>query len=142
MLVVPHLRWPEREGATFGKLVTPAGRQYHTLELPWRDNHRNVSCWPAGPHACRLTYSPKFGVKLYLVDVVRRAGCRIHAANLVRQLRGCLAVGRKIARFPNGDIGVTNSKSSLDDLMDELGGRDFTLATMAWTTPWASLEAA
>jgi hypothetical protein len=89
---------------TFGRLqVGPL--VLFTGELPWRDNHPNLSCVPAGIYICEWTYSPRFRRNLYSVTAVPdRTGVRKHAANLMgdvtkgfrTQLSGCIALGEKL----------------------------------------------
>lgn len=65
-----------------------------SLELPWKDNQRRISCYPAGEYDCKMTMSASFKKMLYLVlNVPDRDGIRWHSANFVRQLRGCTALG-------------------------------------------------
>lgn len=67
----------------------------HTLELPWKNNEKRVSCIPAGTYPIRPRWSSKYGHHLELLDVPHRSLILIHEANFVRQLLGCIAVGRK-----------------------------------------------
>lgn len=68
-----------------------------TLERPWKDNAQAVSCIPAGKYKLDLTPSPKFGRRmLEVLNVPGRLGIRIHAANTVDQLKGCIAVGKRV----------------------------------------------
>ncbi len=65
-----------------------------TLELPYKMNQNSVSCFDPGKYVCKYTMSPSFGFKTYeITNVPNRAGIRIHAANYVSQLRGCIALG-------------------------------------------------
>ena len=64
----------------------------HTIELPWRQNRRNISCIPEGRYRLRPYRSRKFGSCLILDDVPRRSGILIHAANhAATELQGCIA---------------------------------------------------
>ena len=73
-----------------------------TLELPWRDNERNISCIPPGRYRVRPRTSKKYGRHLHLLDVPGRDWILIHEANFYHQLRGCIAVGEEIREI-NGD---------------------------------------
>jgi hypothetical protein len=59
-----------------------------TLELPWLDNQRNISCIPAGQYPIRVE-----GKRIRVLDVPGRDGILIHVANKPSELRGCIAVG-------------------------------------------------
>lgn len=64
----------------------------HTIELPWLQNRRNVSCIPEGRYALRKRVTPKHGLHLLVVDVPGRSGILIHPANYAKtELRGCIA---------------------------------------------------
>lgn len=88
------------------------------LELPWKDNARKVSCIPAGIYPVAFTMSPRFGVWLWeILQVPGRSGVRIHAANYVRQLEGCLAPGdMHIDLNKDGIPDVRNSRITLEKL--------------------------
>jgi hypothetical protein len=100
---VSLLRLETSDQGTFGKLVLPEFTLF-TGELPWRDNKNNLSCIPVGLYEVRLTYSPIFKRKLYLVDPVeKRYGIRIHPANFMGappklkcQLNGCISSVKKL----------------------------------------------
>lgn len=65
-----------------------------TLELPNLDNQKNVSCVLEGSFKVVREYSPKFKKMLFeLKDVPNRSEIKIHRANYVRQLQGCIAPG-------------------------------------------------
>jgi hypothetical protein len=64
----------------------------HTIELPWLQNRRNVSCIPEGRYALRKRFTPKHGLHVFVVDVPGRSGILIHPANDAKtELRGCIA---------------------------------------------------
>lgn len=95
-----------------------------TVELPWVGNQRNVSCIPVGKYNCVWSYSPAFKRNLFLVDgVVGRSGIRIHVANFVHQLRGCIAVGynyQDIDKDGNLDVEMSGiCLEAFNDLMTE-----------------------
>ena len=87
---------------SLGALSTE-GFSCKTIELPWKQNKNNISCIPPGTYLCKWTKSPRmskekgFDVFTYeVMDVVRRAGIRIHPANYSRQLLGCIALGDSV----------------------------------------------
>lgn len=94
-----------------------------TLELPWRNNQPRTSCIPEGIYPMVLEYSPAFNRKLWeLKDVPGRSEVKIHPANYVTQLRGCIAPGLKYADL-NGDgtIDVASSLVALVRFMSAMG---------------------
>ncbi len=65
-----------------------------SLELPYKDNANSISSFTPGKYICKYTMSPSFGFKTYeITSVPGRSGVRIHSANYVSQLRGCIALG-------------------------------------------------
>jgi hypothetical protein len=84
------------------------------LERGDLDNRKNVSNIPAGTYPLKLTYSPKFKRKMWLVDKVPgRSGIRIHPANYWNQLQGCIAPGLKLKDLnKDGLIDVTYSSNT------------------------------
>lgn len=102
-------RFETSNQGTFGK-IRIKNEIFYTLELPWRDNMRNISCIPAGIYECRPSMSARFGRQMYLVGGVNnRDGVRIHSANfagdasigLKSQLSGCIALGLHTGKMSN-----------------------------------------
>src|SRR5689334_16845612 len=52
----------------------------YTIELPWKDNHAEVSCIPEGSYALVKRYSPKFDWHLMVMNVPGRDLILIHPA--------------------------------------------------------------
>jgi hypothetical protein len=63
-----------------------------TIELPWLQNARSVSCIPEGRYELRKRVTTKRGQHLLVVDVKGRDGILFHPANdAKKELRGCIA---------------------------------------------------
>ena len=95
-----------------------------SMELPWRKNLQNTSCIPTGRYKIGLEYSPAFKMNLWeLKGVPGRSEVKIHPANYVNQLRGCIAPGLSYADL-NGDntIDISNSRIALTRLMAAMAG--------------------
>ena len=76
-----------------------------TVELPWRGNQRNISCIPSGTYRVKWCWSNRFKKNLFLIEsVVGRSGIRIHVANFVSQLAGCIAIGYNYEDINNDGI--------------------------------------
>lgn len=64
----------------------------HTIELPWCNNARNVSCIPEGKYELIKFHSIKFGSVIQVLNVQDRDAILIHPANdASKELRGCIA---------------------------------------------------
>ena len=63
-----------------------------TIELPWKENKKQVSCIPEGVYQLRPRYSEKFKHHLVLENVPNRSLILIHPANDAnKELQGCIA---------------------------------------------------
>lgn len=63
-----------------------------TIELPWRNNKRSVSCVPEGRYRLVRRYHHQRGDHLMLAHVPQRELILIHPANFaLRELQGCIA---------------------------------------------------
>lgn len=93
-----------------------------TLELPWKDNLPKISCIPDGEYEVEKTYSPSFKKQLWLIkNVPNRSGIRIHSANFVSELLGCIAPG--LSRYDlnkDGIIDMKDSRKAMSLLEEEL----------------------
>lgn len=92
-----------------------------TLELPWKDNQRRISCIPEGEYKAVKHRSPKFGESVWIKDVPNRSEILIHPANYVRQLLGCIAVGSDLKDIDGDGLeDTTNSRNTMDKLLSFL----------------------
>ena len=103
-----------------------------TLELPYRDNQRGISCVPAGVYNIQKEYSPKFERDLYeLKDVPSRSEIKIHQGNFSSALEGCILVGQRFTDIDhNGIADVTRSVHTLVRLHNILSDTDDTTITI------------
>lgn len=77
---------------TNGELLLNGGRLCYTIELPWRNNERQVSCIPEGKYELKKRYTPRFGKHLILLAVPNRSFILLHAANdALKEIKGCIA---------------------------------------------------
>lgn len=106
--------------STLGRL-TCGDFQCFTLELPWINNKRNVSCIPAGTYPAIKYKSPRHGTVILLENVPDRSMIEIHSGNYTRQIEGCILVGDSIRFLDNDPVpDVTNSRNTLAKLLREL----------------------
>lgn len=77
---------------TNGEIRMDGERVCDAIELPWKDNARNISCIPEGKYPLAKRYSKRFGWHILVKDVPGRSGILIHLANnAMKELRGCIA---------------------------------------------------
>jgi len=102
VITVQLLRYIARGDGVFGQLVGPKFRCF-TVERPWLENLRGVSCVPAGSYPLVLEYSAKFARPLWeLHDVPGRSEIKVHPANRSGELEGCIGLGRMLAEDAQG----------------------------------------
>ena len=115
--------------STIGKLFLDGEIFCYTLELPYRDNQRSISCIPAGEYKVRMRTAKESATRYYLhlliEDVKDRTYILFHRGNTAKDTRGCVLVGQ--SRQQNR---VNNSTLAMDLLMKEivnLGGTNINL---------------
>ena len=115
--------------STIGELFINGERFCNTLELPYRDNQRSVSCIPTGEYKVRMRYPRESATRDYLhllvKDVKDRSFILFHKGNTAKDTRGCILVGQGSQH----NI-VHNSSLAMSLLMKEiihLGGENINL---------------
>ena len=69
-----------------------------TIELPWKNNERRVSCIPEGKYFIKKRYSSKFGWHMEIIGVDNRTLILLHPANnALKELNGCIAPVTKLS---------------------------------------------
>ena len=90
------VRDKQDEWATLGRLFVDCEYLCRTLERPWLNNQRSVSCIPLGTYKGAIQPSPRFRRDLpELLDVPGRSQILFHAGNTPEDTEGCILVGRK-----------------------------------------------
>lgn len=70
----------------------------NTIELPWKNNEKRVSCITEGEYFIRKRYSAKHQWHLEVMDVQNRSLILFHPANnALQELHGCIAPLTKIS---------------------------------------------
>jgi len=70
---------------TNGKLECEGKTICNTIELPWKNNERKVSCVPEGKYFLEKRYSAKFKWHIEVKNVANRSGILFHPANNAMQ---------------------------------------------------------
>lgn len=86
------------ETETLGSIYDPDGNLVaKTMELPWKENKRAISCIPEGSY--KVIQQPPKPTRQYpyfrLPDVPGRSGILIHRITYVKDLKGCIGVGSR-----------------------------------------------
>jgi len=95
VLVLSRTYFPD---GTNGKLEYEGKFICCTIELPWKENEKRVSCIPEGKYLLRKRYSRKFQWHIEVVDVKNRSFILLHPANNAqKELNGCIAPITKLS---------------------------------------------
>ena len=115
--------------STIGKLFINGESFCDTLENPYINNERNVSCIPEGSYKVRLRLARESATRDYLhllvQDVPNRDWILFHIGNTSKDTSGCILVGN--GRKQNA---VENSRLAMDLVIKEilnLGGENINL---------------
>ena len=105
--------------SAIGRLFINGESFCDTLENPWLDNQRNISCIPEGQYKVRLRLARESATRDYLhllvQDVPNRKWILVHIGNYPSQTQGCILVG-------NGreQDAVNNSRLAMDLVIKEI----------------------
>ena len=103
---------------------------FHTLELPWRGNERNVSCIPEGSYLATRELHPKKGIVYRLHNVEGRSGILIHVGNSLTDTEGCILIGKKSDLIAHT---VTSSKLAVKEFSLTGSNSIFVKITNIWS---------
>ena len=107
--MVIHLTRTYFPEGTNGKLECDGKFICYTIELPWKNNEKRVSCIPEGKYFIRKRYSPKFKWHLEVVDVQNRSLILFHPANnALLELNGCIA---PVTKLSGSGLGLLSRKA-------------------------------
>jgi len=92
---------------------------WFSLELPWKNNEKYVSCIPCNEYIAYKHDSPKFGATLWIQDVPNRSEILIHPANFYSDLLGCVGIGKDLKWINrDSDVDVSASRFSMKEMLD------------------------
>ncbi len=95
VIVLQRTYFPD---GTNGKLECEGKFICSTIELPWMENQKRVSCIPEGKYFIKKRYSKKFQRHLEVLDVKNRSLILFHPANnALQELNGCIAPVTKLS---------------------------------------------
>ena len=124
------IRYHDDEKQTIGKFTlldenNETIKEWHSLELPDKQNQRRVSRIPEGVYKARKHISPKFGNSLWIQNVPNRSEILIHKGNYHTDILGCILIGKDLKDINrDGYMDVTNSTLAINELMDLLKNID------------------
>ena len=114
VLILTRTYFPE---GTNGKLECEGKLICNTIELPWKNNQRRVSCIPEGEYFIEKRYSPKFKWHLHVLGVENRSFILFHPANnALKELNGCIA---PVTKLSGPGLGLL-SRKAFEKLKDQV----------------------
>lgn len=127
MAATAHLLRTYHSTHTAGALIALDARGnllFHcvTLELPWRDNLKGLSCIPEGIYTVRHRKSAKHGDHYQVCDVPARDLILFHPGNYVYQLLGCILPGSELRHLDGDGIpDIADTRATLNRMLAALG---------------------
>lgn len=127
------LRTRTSDQGTEGMLITD-GFMCKTLELPWRENQRSISCIPSGEYKVVIRQSPKYGSVYWVTKVPNRSWILIHAGNWAgdtkkgfkTHVNGCILLGKSHG-FLAEQRAVLSSRITVRKFRNVMADKSFTL---------------
>lgn len=103
------------DAGTFGVVLKDNKPVFTTLELPWKNNQRDISCIPTGTYKCKKVFSNRFQKKLFEIqNVPDRDNVELHIGNSINDTHGCVLLGMS---YSLSDNAIVNSKLAFDNFM-------------------------
>ena len=127
-LLLERYHYDDRQ--TLGKLYLLDSKSciiedWHSLELPWLDNKKRISCIPEGEYIAVKHSSPKYSECFWIQDVPNRSEILIHRGNYYTDVLGCILIGKDLSDInKDGCLDVTSSKKAIKELMKLTKGVD------------------
>ena len=98
-----------------------------TLERPYVENMKNISCIPEGIYACKPYSSAKYKSAFEVMNVPNRSHILIHIGNYAEDSKGCILLGQSYGLVDGNIPAVWTSKESMKKLKEITNNQDFEL---------------
>jgi hypothetical protein len=125
----------EQQNATIGEVFLRDNygnkkASFVSLELPFLNNQKSISCIPKGIYNCKPRTSQKFSKHFIIENVPNRNTILIHVGNYPKDTTGCILLGYE-CNFSvlHKHINITQSRDSLKKLL-ELAPNGFQLTIL------------
>jgi len=124
-------RLTEGEKQTEGLLTVYSNEEKifycYTLELPWLDNQKRISCIPKGTYNVEKRYSTKYKHHFHVLDVPNRSYILIHQGNYNWHTKGCILVGKTLTDINADGLRDTTSSVATMNKLNEILPNTFKL---------------
>lgn len=122
-------RYSESDRQTLGKFHVCESNgdiveTFESLELPFRQNRRNISCIPVGEYPLEKRYSVKHKNHLHVKDVPNRSYILVHTGTYHWHTLGCILVGKDLVDLNKDSfLDLIKSMFSMQKIMNMLPKR-------------------
>jgi len=113
-----------REDGTFGMLGVDSVPICVSVERPWANNQKGISCIPVGVYQCKRVNSPKFGNTFEVTGVSGRSEILFHSGNVDDDSHGCIILGENFEPWTDGSVSVRSSKQAFSEFLQALVGEE------------------
>jgi len=112
------VRFTSTDAGTFGVMLDEGIPFCLTIERPWLNNLREVSCIPTGIYICKRVNSPKFGNTFEVTNVFGRSEILFHKGNIMDDSHGCIILGEQYELL-NGKPAVIASGKAFEEFLSK-----------------------
>jgi len=112
------VRFTSTDAGTFGVMLDEGIPFCLTIERPWLNNLREVSCIPTGIYICKRINSPKFGNTFEVTNVFGRSEILFHKGNIMDDSHGCIILGEQYELL-NGKPAVIASGKAFEEFLSK-----------------------
>ncbi len=124
-------RFPSTKDGTFGVILDGDIPFCVTIERPWLNNQKEVSCYPDGDYTCKRVESPKFGDTFEITNIPNRTLCLFHKGNIMDDTHGCTVLGEQFEPVM-GKNGVVSSGKAFEEFLQRTQGINEFLLRVRW----------
>lgn len=126
MKIMKLKRYYSGDDCTLG-VLTSKDFYLYTLENPWKNNQRSISCIPAGTYNVRPFSGARYHDVWKVESVANRDAILIHYGNTEKDTEGCILVGTDVGTIAD-DKAVIRSRNAVRELTEHIGfGERFVL---------------
>jgi hypothetical protein len=124
-------RFPSTIYGTFGVLLDGFIPFCVAIEREWRNNQKNVSCFPDGDYVCQRVLSPKFGDTFEITNIPNRTHCLFHKGNIDDDSHGCVILGEQYESVLDS-YGVVSSGKAFKEFLDRTKDMNSFMLHVRW----------
>lgn len=117
---------------TYGVLLFNNEPLLVTLENPWLENAKTISCVLSGQYICTPYSSSRFPHTFEVINVPNRTNILFHKGNTMDDTRGCILTGTRFGRL-NHKSAVLDSRGAFQRFINLVGSWDKFALNVLWS---------